>query len=1659
MDPASLFGSQGQTDDPFATLSQPEETVSTETCVAPVTQPAVQRPTTSTYTPASYTPGANPYTPAAQQTAYQPSAAQPVSAYAQPAYNQTAYTPSGYSNYSSVTTPSAAAPSRFVTQPPPPKPAPVVDRPKTTNAYDPPFPAASSRTRKQSRPASQAYSSYGVYNPPQLHQQAPTVPQQRASTLGQPYDQPSQPSPPQGYLHRAPSVPASTVPAYGSYAPPQPSPTLPPPPRAPSVPAYGYSPRESQPPPPVPAQRTYSPYTPSSSPSSHYQPPTNGINDPTKQQAYTFSNGHVPRTSSPLATFSLTPSNYEADAAAPLSIPNQPSSDRLNTALSPTERSGSPALRYALNRSVSPHPSTETVPVQPHVDEVSAEKNMNQEEKSLEPAVSEPSPQELLHRDQSVEETKDHVVSEATSWDVELDEEHTGDKTITEDNAWLGDVTAETTAPRLEDGEEGLFPSIDNSDGSGEDPFASIGNHEVGVEQSTTPNLNPVSFDLQKATSTTETGPYAPARSRSTSNSSNLSPATSIPSVASQTAAPYTPPSTDPYAPPPVASRSKPYSSSNFAGTTSVYAPATIKSHPVPPASNSYAPISTSISPYAPPSATAAHSQALPAAAAASPYSVPTGSRASTGPTARQDLYSPPTSSAYAPPVPANDPYSPPSSSSAFPPPPLASRNRSTSNGSLLSIASSTSLDPYAPQSQPSHSRDPSDVSDYGSFTSRYDYPHAAATSPTQSAEQELVIQPTMSQYAPSPSLMGTNDPLQRSAKRVPVFTFGFGGKIVTCFHGADVVEAGFDVSLASRKSTAINIKKITTLVPESALDLSPSTFPGPLFGDNVSSIVGMGSSQTRTRKTKVVTFLQEKIEELDKGINYMSLHSTERRHSEGKLALFRLLKVLVDNDGRFPSSADAAVRGSLVPHLDSGVDGSLATFTPASTFSPMQADDPSDAVVSSTSTRRSALDKIQAFLLRGERRQAYNFALDEKLWSHAMVIASSLDREAWKEVVTEFLKGEMGAKVDGAALLKPPSSESGGLVNGLESLRVVYSLFSGHGAASVQELVPPNLLARQGQMIPKPTVSHLTPMTPNFAAPIATATIPDESLSKWNETLAMMYSTPLTPETSAAITALGDQLLSNGWVEAAHACYLLAPQTSVMSGLGNPSARVILYGSPSPQVSPNFGQEPFRGFPHLQAYRFTRAAILAEIGEVPLALKYCDAISASLNQPSPYFTQLFVDQLKELSNRTAGIAHADKGAGWASKLSKPSLDGVAGFFERGFTKLVTGDETATTVEEAETPATRAFAGPFAHYSEISSTTTSQSPSPAPSLNSSLSTLNAPPLHSYSQPGLGIDRASSAVDYTRRGKSEPVHRISSANALTTTFSQASSGAYQPYAPSLSSPANGSEDDAEGGQELSWWGSSSNMATPTASCFCKTLLRPTSHTPAPADVFDDDDDLGFGNSSIKKSQKPAAGSSESDAAEKENSNGTAEQEKGEESAKRPDPKPVQDSAQSKGWFSSWWGGSSKPAPIKANLGEQSSFYYDKELKKWVNKKAGEDTSAKPSGPPQPPSRAQTASPGMAASGNRPTPLTTGTPPPPRAASVANANNNGAPPPPKGISRIRSNLVPPEGSVSAPGTPTGINSHLVPPSADPLANLGPPSRPRSSASKKPRYAKLS
>ncbi|KAB8416364.1 hypothetical protein FH972_024883 [Carpinus fangiana] len=142
----------------------------------------------------------------------------------------------------------------------------------------------------------------------------------------------------------------------------------------------------------------------------------------------------------------------------------------------------------------------------------------------------------------------------------------------------------------------------------------------------------------------------------------------------------------------------------------------------------------------------------------------------------------------------------------------------------------------------------------------------------------------------------------------------------------------------------------------------------------------------------------------------------------------------------------------------------------------------------------------------------------------------------------------------------------------------------------------------------------------------------------------------------------------------------------------------------------------------------------------------------------------------------------------------------------------------------------------------------------------------------------------------------------------------------------------------------------------------------------------------------------------------------------------------------GWFGGWLGAKKDPnMPVvhKAKLGEENSFVFDPETKKWVNKKAGA------TGPS--------------------TPAAAATPPPPRAGPPMSRNIT-----PSGPPMGMSTPGPPQGPPSRIGTPgslglgnappsdTGVPpslqhvAGLAPPGGSGPPSLGPPSRPPTSMS---------
>jgi len=280
-------------------------------------------------------------------------------------------------------------------------------------------------------------------------------------------------------------------------------------------------------------------------------------------------------------------------------------------------------------------------------------------------------------------------------------------------------------------------------------------------------------------------------------------------------------------------------------------------------------------------------------AAGSAPYtSIPLGPRTESGPVTSRVSSPASVRSWKSPQVPSYGPYAPVHNTETS----LTARDRSMSNSSLVSSRSSVTSDPYAP-SRPGHN-----ATEVSVAASLHQISGAPVHDTDRSHGQTLTLSTqTHAPYAPSPSLLGSNDPLGRTSGRAPVVSFGFGGKLVLCFHGSNTLNTGFDIALSSRQTTGIQMRPLHTAIPESAVDHISTSFPGPLFcdpGSPTGLVRAAVATQSKNNKAKVIKYLEGRAEEISRGLGYLNQGSSELRQAEGKLMLVKLLRVFLEHDG-----------------------------------------------------------------------------------------------------------------------------------------------------------------------------------------------------------------------------------------------------------------------------------------------------------------------------------------------------------------------------------------------------------------------------------------------------------------------------------------------------------------------------------------------------------------------------------------------------------------------------------------------------------------------------------------------------------------------------------------------------------------------------------------
>lgn len=506
------------------------------------------------------------------------------------------------------------------------------------------------------------------------------------------------------------------------------------------------------------------------------------------------------------------------------------------------------------------------------------------------------------------------------------------------------------------------------------------------------------------------------------------------------------------------------------------------------------------------------------------------------------------------------------------------------------------------------------------------------------------------------------HDPLQRW-KGAPIFRFGFGGNVVTSFpvkvprYSAASIRPQMKVS-----SGEVHLKRL-----ESYIGLSENAvkFPGPLKG--------------KAKKKDVIAWLTTAINDFEKLI--MTLPS---RQLDEKILLWKTVKVLVEHDGNIESAqAVQSISSILMPEIYSsdqssssqsaGDDVSMGIYRPATFNAKAEAVDP------------IAVEKLRATLLKGKRTDAVWQAVDNRLWSHALLLASTLDKTVWKQVVAEFVKQEV--KTIGASS---------------DSLCAFYEVLGGNVEESIDQLVPPS--ARAGLRM----VSKVDSSGPTRNAL--------DGLDRWKETLCLIVNNRSFEDQRALIT-LARLLSDYGRIEAAHICYLIARSAAlpnVMGAADDPSSMMVLLGADHRNFPSTFQNDEDAilltevyefaistlaagsvgiPLPHLAVFKLRRASELADAGMKTEAQAYCDAITSGLSsktKSSLYYNPLLLSEVEILSNRLKQIPVQS-----ASWLAKPSIEKVSGSLLNKFSSFITGEDS-----DAESKASArdaAEAGPFAN--------------------------------------------------------------------------------------------------------------------------------------------------------------------------------------------------------------------------------------------------------------------------------------------------------------------------------------------------------------------------
>ncbi|KAF3490653.1 COPII coat assembly protein SEC16 [Arthroderma uncinatum] len=217
--------------------------------------------------------------------------------------------------------------------------------------------------------------------------------------------------------------------------------------------------------------------------------------------------------------------------------------------------------------------------------------------------------------------------------------------------------------------------------------------------------------------------------------------------------------------------------------------------------------------------------------------------------------------------------------------------------------------------------------------------------------------------------------------KGAPIVKFGFGGVLISSFpKRVPMYSTGQIAPRVKPVPGEIKLRSINEAIPEPAVK-----FPGPL--------------KSKSKKKEVITWLSNMISsfEHEEPQGFAQLTQAEYQSKQEKILLWKVLRTLVEHDGvlRGTPEVEKSLRGILSPITQQ--DDQLAPTIGSS-----------NELFGKAEPANVNLNTIQHHLLLGEREKAVWNAVDNRLWGHAMLLSSTLNPSIWKQVVQEFIRREV---------------------------------------------------------------------------------------------------------------------------------------------------------------------------------------------------------------------------------------------------------------------------------------------------------------------------------------------------------------------------------------------------------------------------------------------------------------------------------------------------------------------------------------------------------------------------------------------------------------------------------------------------------------------------